>query len=270
MKTKTKPDFGFLRVAAFSPEVIIGDIKKTAISMGSIIEAYAKQGVKLLVFPELCLAGGYSNGDLFHQALVQSEVLYNLEYLMELTENLDMVVIVGLPLTVNGSLYNVAAVINHGQIVGIVPKTYLPSGGEFYEARWFANAHDLTVKEISLFGKTVPIGTDLLFESQEDPEVILSVELCEDLWTPLPPSSFAAVAGATVIANLSASNELVGKAEYRRQLVAQQSGRCISGYIYSCAGAGESTTDVVFAGHCIIAENGSILRESERLENCPT
>jgi len=264
------PDFGFLRVAAFSPEVIIGDIKNTAISMGSIIEAYAKQGVKLLVFPELCLAGGYTNGDLFHQALVQSETLYNLDYLADLTDGSDMVVVVGLPLAVNGSLYNVAAVISRGKVVGIVPKTYLPSGGEFYEARWFANAHDLTVKEINLFGQIVPIGTDLLFESIEDPEVILAIELCEDLWTALPPSSFAAVAGATVIANLSASNELVGKAPYRRQLVAQQSGRCMTGYIYSCAGAGESTTDVVFAGHCIIAENGSILRQSERLEGIPT
>ncbi|MDD5165048.1 MAG: NAD(+) synthase [Candidatus Pacebacteria bacterium] len=269
MKPKNKT-FGFLRVTAFSPEVIIGNTELTTTRMLETMQNCAEKRVKLLVFPELCLAGGYSNADLFHQSLLQTETLSNLERLVCQSVNLDIVTIVGMPLAVNGSLYNVAVVIDRGHIVGIVPKTYLPSGAEFYEARWFANAHDLTVKEITLFGKTIPIGIDLLFESKEDSSVVLGIEICEDVWTPLPPSSFQAVAGATVIANLSASNELVGKADYRRQLITQQSGRCIAGYIYSSAGAGESTTDVVFSGHCIIAENGSIVRESERLQNGPT
>lgn len=270
MKTKKNHGFGFLRVTAFSPEVILGDIDKTASSIADMIHASERYKTRLIVFPELCLAGGYTSADLFHQTHLQTKVLENLKNLVDLTTDLKIVVVVGLPLLVNGSLYNVAAVIERGRIAGIVPKTYLPSGGEFYEARWFANAHDLTVSEISLFGKKVPIGTDLLFESKEDSNIVMGIELCEDVWTPLPPSSFQAVAGATVLVNLSASNELVGKADYRRQLIAQQSGRCMAGYIYSCAGAGESTTDVVWSGHCIIAENGLILRESERLEGCPT
>lgn len=269
--TKTASSgFGFLRVAAASPEVIIGDSKKTTAHITAAMQHHAKQGVKFLVFPELCLAGGYTNADLFHQSLLQNEVVKNLQHLVVQSSTLDMVVVVGLPLTINSSLYNVAAVIDRGTIAGIVPKTYLPSGSEFYEARWFANAHDLTVHEIELFGKKVPVGTDLLFQSREDANVVVGVEICEDVWTPLPPSSFQAVAGATVIANLSASNELVGKAAYRRELIAQQSGRCIAGYIYSGAGAGESTTDVVWSGHCMIAENGTILRESERLSGAPT
>ena len=259
-------NFGFVRVAAVSPEVVIGNVFSTAVTIVELAKVYAQNGVKLIAFPELCLAGGYTNADLFHQTTLQNEVLRSLEFITACSDGIDATLIIGLPLCVNSTLFNVAAVINRGKIVGIVPKTYLPNGGEFYEARWFGSAPDLTVSEIELFGKIVPIGTDLLFPSKEDSNVIVGVEICEDIWTPIPPSSFLAVAGATVIVNLSASNELVGKAAYRRQLIAQQSGRCIAAYIYSCAGPGESTTDVVFGGHNIIAENGSILEESNRFE----
>ncbi len=270
MNPKNEPDFGFVRVAAVSPEVVIGDVIITAMNVIRMAETYVKEGAKLIVFPELCLAGGYTNADLLHQATLQNEALKALELVKIASEKIDAVLIVGLPLCVNSTLFNVAAVIDRGKIAGIVPKTYLPNGGEFYEARWFGSATNLVHTHIELFGKNVPIGTDLLFRSVEDTKIIVGVEICEDVWTPIPPSSFAAVAGATILVNLSASNELVGKAAYRQQLIAQQSGRCIAGYVYSCAGAGESTTDVVFGGHNIIAENGSILTESNRFTLGPT
>ncbi|MBI2637780.1 MAG: NAD(+) synthase, partial [Candidatus Sungbacteria bacterium] len=165
-----------------------------------------------------------------------------------------------------GKIFNTAVVIHNGKILGIVPKTYIPGYKEFYEERWFSPARDLLKKEIKLLGQTVPIGSDLLFQIGVDSDIILGIEICEDLWAPLPPSSFQVLRGANIIANLSASNELIGKADYRRLLVSQQSARGVSGYIYSSSGVHESTTDVVFSGHALIAENGSILAESDRFK----
>lgn len=259
--------FGFLRAAVASPEVTIGNVRKTAARIIKMAQEAAEDDAKLIVFPELCLAGGYTAADLFHQKALREEVLHWLERIVSESSQIDAVIVVGLPLCVNGNLYNVAAVIDRGRVAGLVPKTYLPTGAEFQEARWFGTADDLTVKTVDLYeagGQAVPIGTDLLFRSTKDPEVVLGVELCEDVWTPIPPSSFLAAAGATVLVNLSASNELVGKARYRRDLIVQQSGRCIAAYLYASAGVGESTTDVVFGGHCMIAENGTLLGETER------
>ena len=262
--SRSEPDFGFVRVAAVSPEVVIGDLVVTARNIMTVATDYASKGAKIIVFPELCLAGGYTNADLFHQATLQNGVIEALETIRFKSGMYDAILIVGMPLSVNGALYNVAVVIDRSKIVGVVPKTYLPTGGEFQEARWFASAHDLLVKEVEILGAKVPFGTDLLFRSTENPDIVVGVEICEDVWTPLPPSSYAAIAGATILVNPSASNELVGKAAYRRELVKQQAARCIAAYVYSCAGAGESTTDAVFAGHNMIAENGTILAESER------
>lgn len=265
MKTQKNAEFGFLRVAAISPRVKIGNPSATTEGIISLAGLYASQGARLIVFPELCLAGGYTNNDLLHQTAVQQASLEGLLRITKASANVYAVIVVGMPLLVHNLLFNVAVVIDRGAVVGIVPKTYLPTGVEFQEARWFHPASDLLVSEIELFGRMVPIGTDLLFESRENAMVTLGVEVCEDLWAVIPPSSFLAAAGATVIVNVSASNELIGKADYRRSLIANQSGRCVSGYVYSSAGAGESTTDLIFGGHCLIGDNGSVIAESERL-----
>lgn len=268
MNSLPKSPFGFLRVAAASPTVHLGDIKKTAEEILMLANRIAEvDKARLIVFPELCLAGGYTTADLFHQEALLKEILQALELIICESHNYNTVLVVGLPMMIHSGLYNVAAIIDRGHLVGIVPKTYLPTGGEFYESRWFNSAHDLTVSTFEMHGcfRETPVGTDLLFVDSHDPSVILGVELCEDLWTAIPPSSYATLAGATVIANLSASNELVGKANYRRNLVAQQSGRAICGYVYSSAGVGESTTDVVFGGHRIIAENGAVIKEESLL-----
>jgi len=261
-----KSRFGFIRVAAISPVVNLGNTRKTAKTIIQSVNSLSKEGVQVAVFPELCLAGGYTNSDLFQQIALQKSALDELENVCKATSRQKMVVIVGLPLAIGGTLYNVAVVVQKGKILGIVPKRSIPTNSEFYEARHFGSAYDLTVKEIRLFGKMVPVGMDLLFESAQEKSAVIAVEICEDVWTTIPPSSFTSVAGATIIANLSASNELTGKARYRRQLISQQSARSICGYIYCSAGAGESTTDVVFGGHCLIAENGNLLSESKRFE----
>ena len=261
---KTKKDsFGFLRVASVTPRMFLGDIEA---NRDEIIKGFKKTlalNVKLVVFPELSLTG-YTLGDLFHQTLVQKKTLEALRVIVIDTEGSDAVLCVGLPLSVQGGLYNVAAVICNGSILGFVPKTYIPGYKEFYEERWFASARDLKIHEVTFFGERVPIGTDLLFQSSDDPEFTLGAEICEDLWTPIPPSSFQVLHGATVIANLSASNELIAKAEYRRNLVTQQSAKGICGYIYASAGVHESTTDLVYGGHSLICENGHVIVESER------
>ena len=261
-----KNNFGFLRVSAIAPEVVVGDVKTTTINtVNAIKESALQQNVKLMAFPELSLTG-YTASDLFHQTTLQKAVVDGIEYICKETKSIDATIVVGAPLVINGLLFNTAVVIEGGKVVGIVPKTYLPTNNEFYETRWFASAHDLTVSETEILGEKVPVGTDLLFTSKQDSSIVFAIEICEDLWTPVPPSSFYSVAGASLIINLSASNELVGKAAYRRKLVEQQSARCVCAYLYSCAGPGESTTDVVFGGHCMIAENGSLLSESKRFE----
>lgn len=252
---------GFARVAAVSPELKLGDVAANVSLIRTEMQRLASEGCRLIVFPELGLTG-YSCADLFYQRSLQQQALAGVKQLAEANAGLGCCIIVGLPLAVQGRLYNVAAVIADGEILGYVPKTFLPNSGEFYERRWFSPAHTLT--DTHTDGDGTPIGTDLLFEATDLPGFVLGVEICEDLWTVIPPSSHAALAGATLLANPSASNEVLGKFNYRRQLITQQSARCLAAYIYASAGAGESSTDTVYSGHGLVAENGHLLGETER------
>ena len=257
--------YGFIRVAAAVPQIKVGDLDYNTKQILEFSQKASRSGAKVIVFPELSITG-YTMGDLFHQQLLIDKAKEALGSIAVKTRDLKSLILIGLPLSFEGKLFNCAAGISNGKILGIIPKTYIPNYKEFYEERWFASANDLNDKEVTIFGSKVPIGTDILFKLKNYPEVILGVEICEDLWAPMPPSSFQAVHGATVIANLSASNELIGKADYRKTLVSQQSARGICGYIYTSCGVHESTTDVVFGGHALIAENGAILAESKRFE----
>lgn len=250
---------GFLRVAAVSPEVVLGDVAANLAILKREAAALADSGVRLIVFPELSLTG-YSCADLFHHPSLLNKARQALGDLAEGTAGLGCVVVVGLPLAVESRLYNVAAVLADGRVLGYVPKSFLPNSGEFYERRWFSPATTLTDTEVG----GVPIGADLLFCATDLPGFVLGLEICEDLWTVIPPSSHAALAGATVLVNPSASNEVLGKAAYRTGLVGQQSARCLAAYVYAGAGAGESSTDVVYSGHGLVAENGVLLAETER------
>ena len=249
---------GFVRVAAVSPELVLGDPLKNASIIATEATRLAAEGTRVIVFPELSLTG-YSCGDLFHSNVLRSQAVEGLSQLVSASAEIEALIVVGLPLLVQGRLYNVAVVVRGGEVLGFVPKSFLPTSAEFYERRWFSPAHTLDVREIG-----APIGTDLLFEVANVPGCVVGIEICEDLWTVNPPSGRLALAGATIIVNPSASTELLGKAPYRRNLVAQQSARCLAAYVYAGAGAGESSTDVVYSGHGLIAENGAILGETER------
>ena len=251
---------GFLKAAALSPALRVADCVYNAGQIVRELQAAAARGVKLAVFPEFCLTG-YTCGDLFLQHTLQQGALEGLQTVLDVSRELDTVVLVGLPLLVRGKLYNCAAVLCRGRVLGLVPKTCLPNYGEFYEKRQFT-AGSAEIETVTVCGQEVPFGTSLLFRCRQMPSFVLGVELCEDLWSALPPSTFHALAGATVIANLSASDETVGKAEYRRALVENQSARLLCSYLYASAGHGESTQDMVFAGHDLIAENGTLLAEA--------
>lgn len=255
---------GFLRVAAAVPELRVADPQFNTDKILRMLTQSECKGAELTVFPELSITG-YTAGDLFFQQLLQEQTLIALRQILRKSRTAKPIFVVGAPLAVGGKLYNAAMVIHRGVIQGIVPKIYIPGYKEFYEERWFASGRDLPVKEIPLFGRKIPIGTDLLFKIGES-GATFGIEVCEDLWVPLPPSSFQALAGANLILNPSASNELVGKAEYRRNLILQQSARAVAGYVYTSAGVHESTTDIVFGGHALIAENGLLLNESNRFK----
>jgi NAD+ synthase (glutamine-hydrolysing) len=264
MATKKQTnEFGFIKVAAVSPPLRVVDIAYNVSQVLKFARQAEKMGSQITVFPELCITG-YTAGDLFHQRLLLEEAKQALARIIAESKTISSILVVGLPLALEGKIFNVAAVVGGGNLYGFVPKTYIPGYKEFYEERWFASSRDLTVPEIEIFGNIVPVGPDILFQTKEMPQAILGLEICEDLWTPVPPSSYQVLAGATIVANLSASNDLVGKADYRKQLVLQQSARGICGYVYASCGVHESTTDLVFGGHSIIAENGSLLKESER------
>ena len=257
---------GFLKAAALSPSLRVADCNYNASQIVSQLQDAAARGVRLAVFPEFCLTG-YTCGDLFLQRTLQQGALDALQTVLDASRELDLdvVALVGLPLLVRGKLYNCAAVLCGGRLLGLVPKTYLPNYGEFYEKRQFTPG-STEVENVTVCGQEVPFGTSLLFRCRQMPSFVLGVEICEDLWSALPPSTFHALAGATVIANLSASDETVGKAEYRRALVSNQSARLLCGYLYASAGHGESTQDMVFAGHDLIAENGALLAETSPFE----
>ena len=252
---------GLIKVAAGTPKLRVADCRYNAEQIFTLMREADKQGVKVLCLSELCLTG-YTCGDLFLQDTLLNGAEEGLATILEATRNLDMVAAVGLPVRCkwDNKLYNCAAVIQSGEILGLVPKTYLPNYGEFYEQRWFASGKGLDVS-VELCGQQVPLGGCGTFACTDLPNLVIGVELCEDLWASEPPSAALARAGATIILNLSASNELVGKAAYRRALVTGQSGRLVCGYVYADAGEGESSTDLVFTGHNMIAENGALLAE---------
>ena len=255
-----KKNFGFVRVATAIPSVKVADCTYNALRIESLINDAAQRKASLVVFPELSLTG-YTCADLFGQPILLRAAEKELMRITSATRELPVAVIVGLPVAVDNRLYNCAAVINKGNILGVVPKTYIPNAEEYYEGRWFAPGTEPHRESISLCGQTVPFSTQLLFTCKE---ICFGIEICEDLWVPIPPSSHQSLAGANICVNISASNEMVGKHSYRRSLISQQSARTISAYVYCSAGFGESTTDVVFSGNGVVAENGAILAESER------
>ncbi len=253
----------FARVAVGVPRCRVADPTYNAMETIELARQAAAQGAVLVAFPELGLSA-YTCDDLFHQRALLDASEGALADVVAASAELSITLIVGVPLRVEHALYNCAVVVAGGEIQGVVPKSYLPNYGEFYEARQFSAADNASVDHVMLFGEEVPFGSSLLFEIADIPLFRFHVEICEDVWVPIPPSSFAALAGATVLVNLSASNVVVGKSGYRHQLVGQQSARCLSAYLYTSAGRGESTTDMAWDGQAVIYENGELLAESER------
>jgi NAD+ synthase (glutamine-hydrolysing) len=254
---------GMLRVAACTPRVAVADVAHNLRATLELAGAASAAGAALAVFPELGLSA-YAIDDLLHQDALLAAVEHALDDLVSASGALAPVLVVGAPLRAEGRLFNCAAVVHRGRLLGVVPKTYLPSYREFYEQRHFASAGQAAHDAIHVAGHDAPFGSDLVFEAVGYPDFALHVEICEDLWTPIPPSTVAALGGATVLANLSASNVTIGKAAYRRLLCASQSGRCLAAYVYAAAGFGESTTDLAWDGHALVYENGERLAESQR------
>ena len=259
--------YGFVNVAAAVPTVKVADVEYNVQQIETLIAQAEDRGVEIIVFPELCITG-YSCQDLFKEQLLLDHAEEGVVRLLDFTRKLNTIVIVGLPVVVNGLLYNCAAVLQSGTLLGIVPKVYLPNYGEFYEKRWFASSQDLNPTEIYFAGSPVKVSAEpQVFVTRDG--VKFGVEICEDVWAPTPPSNNLALAGADIIFNLSASDELIGKHAYLKSLLAQQSARMISGYVYSSCGFGESTQDVVYGGNAIIFENGRLLEEGDRFSLQP-
>jgi NAD+ synthase (glutamine-hydrolysing) len=258
-------NYGFFRAAAASPELTIADCKTNADHIiDAVLEARSK-GASLVVFPELCITG-YTCGDLFFQRTLQDSAVHETERIARVTAAYHILIAVGLPVALGDALYNCAALIYRGQILALVPKSYIPNYGEFYERRQFASARrsgETVSVHLSDTFPSVPFGTDILICDKGNADFVLAAEICEDVWVPLPPSTRHTLAGATIVANLSASNEIVGKAAYRRLLIKGHSAHTVCAYIYADAGHGESTQDLVFASHNILAENGTVIAESE-------
>ena len=259
--------YGFVNVAAAVPTVKVADVEYNVQQVESLIAQAEDRGVEIVVFPELCITG-YSCQDLFKEQLLLDHAEEGIVKLLDFTRKLDIIAIVGLPVVVNGLLYNCAAVIQSGTLLGIIPKVYLPNYGEFYEKRWFASSQDLNPTEIYFAGSPVLVSAQpQVFVTRDG--VKFGIEICEDVWAPTPPSNNLALAGADIIFNLSASDELIGKHAYLKSLLAQQSARMISGYVYASCGFGESTQDVVYGGNAIIFENGRLLEEGDRFSLQP-
>ena len=255
--------YGFIRVGAAVPKCKLADSIYNKDKLIQLMQKAAEKQIQVLVFPELSITT-YTCGDLFFQFSLLESAQKGLSDIVSASQSIDVFTVVGLPIAADNQIFNCAVAIYRGKILGVVPKTFLPNYGEFYEKRWFSSASELISKEITLCGQKVPIGADLLFTAEQIPYCKIGVELCEDLWSPIPPSSYQAVAGATILLNPSASNELATKYDYRKKLISQQSSRCIGAYVYASSGVGESTQDMVFSGHGIIYENGSLLAESKR------
>jgi NAD+ synthase (glutamine-hydrolysing) len=254
---------GFARVAVGVPAVKVADALFNGERTVALARRAHEAGAAVALFPELGLSS-YTAEDLFHQDALLDAVHEALARLVAASRELRPLLLVGAPLRVESKLFNCAVAVHAGRVLGVTPKSYLPNYREFYEKRQFAAARDAVAAEIALFGARVPFGPDLIYEAEGVPGLLVHAEICEDVWTPIPPSTFAALAGATVLCNLSASNITIGKADYRRALCAAQSGKCLAAYLYSAAGPGESTTDLAWDGHALIYENGELLCESRR------
>jgi len=256
---------GFIKVGCATSDVVVASPIENAKNIIKKINKAKEKGVKVLVFQELAISG-YTCGDLFLQDTLLDGCLEGLELIRKSTSRKEMLIAVGLPLRHNNKIYNVAAFINKGKILGFVPKTNIPNYGEFYEARYFSKAPK-NIEKVLINNQEYLFGTNLLFKCRQLEELVVACEICEDLWVPLTPSTFHALYGATLICNLSASNETVGKDEERRELVRNNSKRLVAGYLYASAGQGESTQDVVFSSHNIICDNGNLLKESKLFKN---
>src|ERR687885_1773206 len=253
----------FIRAAVCIPFVRVADPHFNVEQTLGLARRASELNTAVALFPEMGISA-YSNEDLFHQDALLDATEAAIGRLVAESGDLTPVLIVGAPLRFEGKLFNCAVLIYRGRVLGITPKTYLPNYREFYEKRQFTSGRHAVSREVLFLGERVPFGSDLIFDAANVEDFSLHVEICEDVWTPIPPSTYAALAGATVLANLSASNITIGKAEYRRTLCAAQSGRCIAAYLYSAAGPGESTTDLAWDGHALIYENGEMLAEAER------
>lgn len=260
--------YDFVRVAAAVPEITVADTEANTVAIIEKVKEAAEEKADIAVFPELCVTG-YTCADLFFQKSLQKSAEYAIARICRETSQLNILLIIGTPAVINGQLYNCAAVIQNGKVLGIVPKTFIPNFNEFYEKRWFSSSRDLNVdnisaKELGLLGNyEIPVSGNIIFNLSG--EVRFGIEICEDIWAPIPPSSFLALNGAELIFNISASNETIAKRDYRRQVAAQQSAAGICAYVYTSSGTGESTTDLVFSGHTVIAENGTIIAENQKM-----
>lgn len=256
-------EYGFIRVGACVPKIKVADVEFNKNEIITQIKEAKNKNVQILTFPELSLTG-YTCNDLFMQDVLLDSSLKALKEIKDFTKKIDQVIIIGMPLRHENQIFNVAVVIQKGEVLGIIPKTYIPNYSEFYEKRWFSSSTNIKENKINLFGKDIPFTTNITFADKNDKDVCFAIEICEDLWSVYPPSTNHAINGATIIFNLSSSNEIVGKYEYRKSLVKNQSAKTISSYVYASSGVCESSSDVVFSGHAMIAENGGILKENER------
>lgn len=257
---------GFIKTAAATPKIVVADCKANGEEILRLVREMAKEHAKLMVFPELCITG-YTCGDLFSQRCLIESAWETVLHIAKETEEVDALIFIGAPVRYKGKLYNTAIALNRGNILGIVPKCHLPNYGEFYEQRNFTSGQDGDVSWLETEENEIPFGNGFYFASDEIPELTVAAEICEDLWVPMPPSIQHALNGAHIIVNLSASNEMVGKTAYRRNLIKGQSARLVCGYVYANAGEGESTQDLVFGGQNLIAENGTILSECKSFSN---
>ena len=255
--------YGYVRVGAAVPRLKLADCTYNKEQIVTMAKEAAVKGIRVLTFPELCITG-YTCADLFMQRPLLVAAEKTIKAIASETADLNIFIVVGAPVPLDSQAFNCAVAIYKGEILGMVPKTHLPNYSEFAEERWFSSADDILVDRIRYAGQEVPIGSDLLFAAADIPDLKIGIEICEDLWVPIPPSSYQALYGATLLLNLSASNELSGKAHYRRRMVAQHSSSCMASYVYVSAGIGESTQDAVFGGHSMICENGEIFAETER------
>ena len=257
--------YNYIRTAAAIPKLKVADcIYNTTEIINIIMEAEKKQ-VQILAFPELCITS-YTCSDLFLQSTLIEYAEKSLQKILEISKNKNMFITLGIPICCDNQTFNCIVAIFEGKILGIIPKTNIPNYNEFYEKRWFSSSNNLISNEINICNQNVPIGSDIIFKCKTIKNLKIGIEICEDLWSCIPPSSYQSISGATIIINGSASNEITTKNEYRKNLISQQSSRCICGYIYSSAGTGESTQDTVFSGHSMIYENGTLLKESKKFE----